>query len=467
MKRGISVLLCVVLLLSSCAPATVKYRSEWRKDREFEEKKRTDRTTTERGLKYEIKSDQVSFRGYSFTIPISKCDVEKEFYQDEVTPMAEYREYKGSQKETGESLKRRKTAGRWGALLLLGVGVAVAYKSLDIEENKDLDAVELALTVTAGGLAGELIGWALGRSTPPREYEIAWERGRQTKSEPSGEPITQVDGLKGETELECVRAPNAPVKLNNDYFEFWDSKGNKGSDALLYADLDGMLNVNIAASPNTWGVDVEDLLGKISSWKLFGYLKSSAVEAIRRLLVEEMFDRSLPINLKTVDYPGGAMKTIYNDEKTLHLPGKIVEGENGLYAAMESFIDQRINSHVKTVVIETKDYDSHAALSSGNIEASIASPPADRLGREYFKEPLMDWAIQRVSYYDRGEVDKTLGDDGQVLFTVYVPCDMQVKITHPKYHYVEELLHFGEDRLDKTLYVSELGQKMRVRIVDH
>ena len=189
---------------------------------------------------------------------------------------------------------------------------------------------------------------------------------------------------------------------------------------------------------------------------------------IKRLLVDEIYDSSLLwIKLKTAGSPSPEYKKVYNDEKTIHVQGKTLNGESALYSAMESFIDQRINSRIKTVVIETKDYDSHVALSSAKIEASIASPPADRLVRDYFKEPLMDWAIERVSYYERGEVGKAFGDDGRVFFTVYVPCDMQVKITHSKYHYVQESLHFGEDKLDKTIYMSELGQKMRVRIVDH
>lgn len=452
MKKIVSVLLCAALMLSAhCARVHYKYRLE----REFEQTHRLPGTLSEKVLKYQIHSEKASFRASTITVPISKCDVLREFHRERVIKMAEFQEYREWKEETDESRGRKHLCGLYSAVLGSVIGGIIAY-------NLDED-------VRIGGIClGFAFGGFIGESIAKSEFQIHSEPTGRTKTESTAEPSIRRNGLKEETEVSAhLPASSTSVKVSSDYFEFWNSRGNKSQDVLLHSDLDGEFTVSIATSPRTWGINVQELIEKVSSWKLFGYLKRSALEPAKSLLIEEMYDRNLPITVKTADSPSAKYDRVENDEKTLYLSGKTLDGESALYSAMESFIDKRINSRIKTVVIETKDIDSHAALSSAKIEVGIASPPPDRLIRDYFKEPLMDWAVQRVNQYERGNVNKTFGDDGRIFFTLYVPCDMQMKITHPRYHYVEESIHFEEGKLDKTVFMSELGQKMRVRIVDH
>ena len=87
MKKIIAVLVCVAVCANGCGFRPGKVRTEFRKEREFEEVKRSLLTTMEKGLKYKVESDQAAVRGYSVNVPISKCEVEIESYLDQVTPM--------------------------------------------------------------------------------------------------------------------------------------------------------------------------------------------------------------------------------------------------------------------------------------------------------------------------------------------------------------------------------------------
>lgn len=135
-------------------------------------------------------------------------------------------------------------------------------------------------------------------------------------------------------------------------------------------------------------------------------------------------------------------------------------------STLEDFINTNINSKIKEVTIKLKDIDSHIPIEYANMEIKSNAPEKRRLAQEYFEGGLLSWATSKIDDYVVREGVKKFDETGVLRFKVYLLSSVEAEITHKNYNFLEQNFKFEEDKLAKTVYMSELGQKMRVKIVD-
>ncbi len=148
--------------------------------------------------------------------------------------------------------------------------------------------------------------------------------------------------------------------------------------------------------------------------------------------------------------------------------GLILERIYSIRKEYENLINRNINSKIREVTIKLKDIDSHTPIDYAKIEIKSNAPQKRRLAQEIVGEDdtYLDFAIKRIDDYIIGEDTKTFDEEGALRFKVYLPSSFDAEIIHKKYNAVQENFKFEEDKLAKTVFMSELGQKMRVKIVD-
>lgn len=146
---------------------------------------------------------------------------------------------------------------------------------------------------------------------------------------------------------------------------------------------------------------------------------------------------------------------------------KLYEVSQGaIDSTLEDFINTNINSKIKDVTIKLRDIDSHIPIESASMEIKSNAPEKRRLAQEYFEGGLLSWANSKIDDYVTRESVKQFDETGVLRFKVYLPSSIDTEITHKSYNFSEQNLKFEDDKLAKTIFMSELGSKVRVKVVN-
>lgn len=452
MLRLIVAITITCYLLAGCsAPWHFRYEKV---GQELERRSNTGETKEEKILKFTIHSERTLFEENSFSTPITQSIrinyLKKEFVEN-VSNFSEYR-YKTSK-------EREKAANKTGALIMsIGIPPGVALCIWGVvrgDEGLPIFLPGLVLVLGTYFTGGGFFIW-----NPKEISEQMNEQKERVIS--SSEDWILTNSI---TQFENEPAINIPVRIEANHFEFHTIQGYRSKLVDTFTDDKGHVSSQIASEPYNWAFTGHDLLRKVESWETLQYVKSDVSSKVLSFLSEEMYLKEYPITIETIQMPSRDYSKVENDRAEIMIPGVEVHPD-AVYSACRTFIDRKINSRIKQATIKLKNIDSHARISLATFEGTIVAPSKQGLLSPYFKEPLMDWASSEVLDYTVGDFSTTSGDDGSIVFSVYVPCTMELEITHPKYYFAKQAISFTEESLEKTIYMAELGTKMRVRVVD-
>jgi len=159
---------------------------------------------------------------------------------------------------------------------------------------------------------------------------------------------------------------------------------------------------------------------------------------------------------------------IEHDEDLIESKEIVIKLKN-FSEAIKAFVEREINQRkIKRLRIRTLNIDTHYPISKAKITLKGNPPSPETIVRKYFlKESFVEYAISLIPPYLRGEQTKNSGyDTGEAYFSVYIPFSYQLRVVHPLYYYVEKEISVSADELNKTVLMSETGQKMRVEILN-
>jgi hypothetical protein len=129
---------------------------------------------------------------------------------------------------------------------------------------------------------------------------------------------------------------------------------------------------------------------------------------------------------------------------------------------VEQFVDEEINSHVKSLTFVVKDDISHIPIKHSNFDFKLNAPRKEDLVGEYFTQNLKDYAEECVVDYLEGD---TIIENcpERVLFKIYAPSRVQIEVTNPNYNFVSGMIDVKDQNLEKKVYMIDKGSKIRVQ----
>ncbi len=230
------------------------------------------------------------------------------------------------------------------------------------------------------------------------------------------------------------------------------------------ADAQGILNLTIVDYSSNWYMDKKSALDNINNNNLFEDINPEYRSEFTALAKELIVPKTLTISLETNESSTEMIKVV-NDRKKIEIEG-YTYNKGHLYKMVDKFVDREINRKIGDVKITLKDYDTHIEISGAKFEGYISRISKTDIAKRYFKGDLVDYAADQIGDFTVGIVKENFYSNGEISFKVYTPCEIEFEITHPDYNYANKTIKFDGAWQSKTIYMSELGKKVRVKIVD-
>ena len=248
----------------------------------------------------------------------------------------------------------------------------------------------------------------------------------------------------------------------------------QGSSLETKTGEDGVLKVEVKISQdeNNIFLDKEDI--KKADWK---NIKEPAKSFIAKYLFNHAKSETneYQISIRT------RVQDAKNDGKDIDFTiNRWVVADSLLEEAVKQFVEEEFNSKIKKASITLLDFESHTPITltkddreSYNpakivLEPITKIPSKEDLMEPYFKGKYLQTALATLHDYITTKREISADTErGEASFYVYPPSDFKVKITHTKYHHVsDEIIGFSKDSLDKEVYMSKIGKKVDLKIVD-
>jgi hypothetical protein len=190
--------------------------------------------------------------------------------------------------------------------------------------------------------------------------------------------------------------------------------------------------------------------------------------AVRDLFVDRLkgeFSKfSTGFTIRT-DENSTQFRKVYNTSKNFKAEVSQLTDET-IYETVKQFVDEEINSHIKSLTFVVKDNISHIPIRGSNFEFKVNAPRKEDLAEEYFVQDLKDYAQECIWDYIEG--DKIVGDCPEtVSFNIYAPSSVQIEVTNPNYNFVSGLIVMDNENLEKKVYMVDKGSKIRVQGTDN
>ena len=248
----------------------------------------------------------------------------------------------------------------------------------------------------------------------------------------------------------------------------------QGSLLKTKTEKDGTLKVEVKISQdeNNIFLDKEDI--KKANWK---NIKEPAESFIAKYLINHAESETnvyqIRIETNVVDAK--------NDEKNVDFTiDRWIITNSLLEEAVKQFVEEEFNSKIKKASITLLDFESHTPITltkddreSYNpakivLEPITKIPSKEDLMKPYFEGKYLQTASATLKDYITTKSEISIDvERGEASFYVYPPSDFKVKITHQKYHHIsDEIIGFSKDSLDKEVYMSKIGKKVDLKIVD-
>ncbi len=188
-------------------------------------------------------------------------------------------------------------------------------------------------------------------------------------------------------------------------------------------------------------------------------IKPDTMKRIKPALNSLISARNLEFMLETIEKPSNSSEEIENDSKTVILQGYQLT-DDAIYGVVKAFIDQEINSHIKTLTFTLKDAISHIPINHANLELKLEAPSKSYLAGKYFTGELKNNAEGFIhDYLDKPT--KIEQASSTLTFSVYTPSKILVEAIHPDYYFISGEIIIEKDT-KKTAYMVDKGTKVRV-----
>jgi hypothetical protein len=396
------------------------------------------------------------------TFEISDVYIEDDVYKTKITESLKRETYSLEEKVRVKkfneiAIEQRKDEGAGVAAgvalgILFGVGGAIGGgvlgKKIDEGINEELGINEegdsflpVLLWSILGGAGGLSLGIKLGESVNQTERR---ERNIGIKEESSREDVTET--FLGQN-LVYENIP-ASVKFGivgkSPTYQIWDG-------------IISWTNTN----PNLF-TSRERLESKLDELPLVQEIKPETRELLRERLLESISEASETITIETREESSNPNLIIENCTKKLKFDYYQLKDE-AIYNIVRQFVDEEINSSIKTLNFVVRDDLTHVLIRGSNFEFETDAPSKSELAEKYFTGRLKNYAENCILDYLNGSgIIKNLPE--KVEFKVYSPSNIFLEVTHPEYNFVSGEIAIEKDRDTKrTIYMVDKGSKIRLQ----
>ena len=208
--------------------------------------------------------------------------------------------------------------------------------------------------------------------------------------------------------------------------------------------------------------ELEERIGNIF---LVQQIKPRTLETLMEDLIQAISPKEINIKVETKENPILQYVKIVNDSETFKFKGSQLT-DDAIYQVVREFVDEEINSHIKSLTFVVKDNVSHVPIDGSNFDFKLNAPRKEDLAREYFTQDLKNYAQRCIKNYIEGNT--MIGDcPSRVFFDIYAPSMIQVEITNPDYNFVSGGIFMDDEDLEKKVYMVDKGSKIRVQDADN
>jgi hypothetical protein len=342
-------------------------------------------------------------------------------------------------------VEQRESEGGTGLLVLGGVvgfgGGIFLEEQINDPEGKE----GITLEQLGWGALGALGGAALGAVFAPLTV----------KTEKRQQNVGVREGSSKETN-EIFLSENSVYKNIPAFGVRFGIVGN--SETYQITDPNGIISWK-NENPNLF-VSREGLEKRLYELPLIQEIKPRTRELLRKRFLEAASVYGNQITIETREQPSHVSEKVENCKKILKFNYYQLRDED-IYNVVRQFVDEEINSSMKTLSLVVKDDLTHVPISGSDFEFSTDSPSKSELAGRYFTGGLRDYAENSILdyLYGKGKIER-LPDEIQM--RVYSPSNIFLEVTNPKYNFVSGKIAVNGD-IKKTVYMVDKGSKVRVQ----
>ena len=158
-------------------------------------------------------------------------------------------------------------------------------------------------------------------------------------------------------------------------------------------------------------------------------------------------------------------KIVKNSSRTFNLEGSQVT-DGAIYGMVRQFVNEEINSHIKSLTFIVKDNVTHVPINGSNFEFRLNAPQKDDLAGKYFTQELKKYAKKYIRDYLEGNT-MIGGVPNIASYNIYSPSRIQVEVTNPDYNFVFGVIDIKDKDVEKKVYMKDKGRKIRVQDADN
>ena len=242
----------------------------------------------------------------------------------------------------------------------------------------------------------------------------------------------------------------------------------EGRDKMYVTDSEGELNLSHfldSLNPsyffgNYTNIELEDRIEKIP---LIRQIKPNTLETLMGDLIRAVSPKDVRLTVSTEE-ESSEEYAIKNDSRTFNIEGSQITDES-IYGIVRQFVDEEINSHIKSLTFVVKDNISHIPIDGSNFEFKLNAPRKEDLAGEYFIQELKDYAQRHIKDYLEGNaiIERV---PNLVSFDIYSPSKIQLEVTNPNYNFVLGVIDLDDKDVEKNVYMVDKGSKIRVQGAD-
>ena len=299
-----------------------------------------------------------------------------------------------------------------------------------------------------GALVGGLVGVWLGEKAP------AFTR-KETKKEEGFVRDIVLDEKTKETFLRTDSIYKDKLGANV-IFGFQGYSQSYKSPTGIVRIQDRVIGLPI---PNYWFPTKKILEEKLLFLPLIQEIKPTTRETLKDRFLDASLEKIYEFVMETREQSNSSTK-VKNASKNLKMMGYELS-DRAIYGVIEQFIDEKINSSIKTLSFNVRDDLTHVPIGGTRFEFQTDAPKKSELAERYFTGNLKGFAEEKIRDYITGTFTAESCPD-MIDFMVYSPSNIFLEVTHPDYNFVSGEINIKGDT-KKTIYMVDKGSKVRVQ----
>lgn len=349
---------------------------------------------------------------------------------------------------------------------LIEFGNAVQFGDMQVQEQKTTTDLR-DLIVLGGGIAGMLLTKIMVDS-PDRDDFLGWGSlgaltGFGLKAilpKPMSTVETRKEYLRRRWETTPSGRKEEPLGRTLVY-----SGGNPGvisvgivGKGTFKTDSDGIISFG---ESKTMYLTRESLTKGLKDYPLIEQIKPAIRGKLEERILEAISSRTVTGVIETRESSTNPELSIINGAREFNLPIYEIKDEI-IYSVITQFVEEEINPKIKPVKFSVEDQLTHFPIRDSQFKFDVVAPSKSELADEYFTLALKEHAMSKISDYLRGKTTLECLDTLSV--QTYCPSRMDLEIVSKGYNFVRGTLYIWTG-VEKTVYMVDLGQKLRVESV--